>query len=232
MSPLNKLTVGPRLEPRLAAYATLAGVALAAPAMTEAAIVYSGPVIINVPSSTSGIYLNVVTGLFGTTPGSVPGWDLNPWGSGSFFVWGNNAASPNDGIVDNFSTGSSSTLVDNLPVGTLVNSLLNFGRTDSIETTGATAFNLNSSINYIGFRFLNESTGIYDFGWLQFSLAGAFNGQPRTILGWAYDNTGASINVGTTGASGVPESGSTISLLAMVAAGALGVRAWRNARVA
>src|ERR1044071_1472986 len=79
------------------AAAGVGGGMMAAPQTAEANIVYSGPVNINIPSTTSGIYLNVVTGVFATTPSGASGWDLNPWSSSGFQIWANNAASPNDG---------------------------------------------------------------------------------------------------------------------------------------
>lgn len=223
MSPRN-LRLSSRVNGRLAAYATLAGAALAAPAIptADADIIWSGTVNLNVPSTTAGIYLNVVTGLSAITPAGAPGWDLNPWSSTAFNVWANNAASPNDGVVNNFPGGTSATLVDNLPIGTIVSGALTFGRSNSSETTGATAFVFNSSNNYIGFRFLNEQTGVINFGWAQFSLAGTAGGQPRTLVSYAYENTGLPIAVGA-----VPEP-STMALLGVMAAGALGVRAWRK----
>ena len=226
MSPLNKLTLAPRIDARLAAYATLAGVALAAPAVSKADIVYSGPVNINVPSTTSGIYINLVTGVFGTTPASAPGWDLNIWGSTSNNFWANNSAGPMDGVISNFTGGASATLVDNLPLGTIVDGSWTYSRSSGSETSGATAFNLGSSNNYIGFRFLNEATGQVDFGWAHFQLGATQGGQPRTLIDFAYENTGASIPVGA-----VPEP-TTTALLGMMAAGALGLRAWRKRKAA
>lgn len=226
MSPTNRNIVGLRINTRLAGYATLAGAALAAPAVADAAIIYSGPVSITIPSTTSGIYLNVVTGVFATTPAGSTGWDLNPWGSTSFNVWANNSASPNDGVIGNFTGGSSTTLVDNLPLGTIVDGSWAYSRSSGNETTGPTAFVLNSSANYVGFRFLNESTGQIDFGWMQFSLSTTVSAQPRLIVAYAYDNTGAGINVGA-----VPEP-STFALLGVMAAGALGVREWRKRKAA
>lgn len=225
MSPQNR-NLSPRIDGRLAAYATLAGAALAAPAIpnADATIVYSGIVNFNIPSTTSGIYLNVVTGVTSTTPGGAPGWDLNPWSSSSLEIWGNNSASPNDGVLDNF-TGGAAGSVDNLPVGAVIDGSWNYGRTDStVETSGPTAFNLNSSNNIFGFKFLNESTGVYDFGWARVSLSGTLGSQPRAIVEYAYEDTGSSIMAGQ-----VPEP-STMALLGVMAAGALGVRAWRKRR--
>ncbi len=223
MSPRN-LKLSPRVDGRLAAYAAVAGAALAAPAIpnADADIVWSGVVNFTVPSTTSGIYINFVTGVTSTTPAGAPGWDLNPWGSASFNVWANNSASVNDGVLQNFTGGTSATLVDNIPLGTVIDASWSYGRTSSIETTGATAFNLSSSNNVVGFRFLNEGTSTYNFGWARFSLAATSSGQPRLLVEYAYDNMGNSIMAGQ-----VPEP-STFALLGVMAAGALGVRTWRK----
>jgi hypothetical protein len=223
MSPINRNTLGQRVNTRLASYAALAGAALAAPAVADAAIIYSGPISLNIPSTTAGIYLNVVTGVSATTPAGAPGWDINPWGSGSFFVY--SAAS--GGVVSGFAGGTSTTLVDNLPLSTLIDaSSPNYGTSNSVETTGSTAFLLNSSSNYAGFRFLNEVTGVTNYGWIEFSLSTAFNSQPRTVVAYAYDDSGAGILVGA-----VPEP-STFALFGVMAAGALGVREWRKRKAA
>jgi hypothetical protein len=184
----------------------------------EAAIVSSGIVNLNVPSTTSGIYLNVVTGVFATTPGGASGWDLNPWSSSGLSIWANNAASPQDGVVSG--GGSSATLVDNLALGTLVDGSSVYARTGGVETTGSTAFALNSSGNYIGFRFTNEANGnSIHFGWARFSIAGTLAGQPRTLVEYAYeDQAGVGINVGA-----VPTPG-TAALLALGAVGMAGRR--------
>ena len=223
MSPRN-LKLSPRIDGRLAAYATVAGAALAAPAIpqADATIVYSGVVNFTIPSTTAGIYINVVTGVTSTTPSGAPGWDLNPWSSSSFEIWGNNSASPNDGVLDNFPGGAAGS-VDNLPLGTVIDGSYNYGRTDStVETTGPTAFNLNSSNNVFGFRFLNEGTGQYDFGWARISLSTSLSAQPRLLVDYAYEDSGGSIMAGQ-----VPEP-STLALLGVMAAGAIGVRAWRK----
>jgi hypothetical protein len=75
---------------RLAGYTTLAGVTLAASAAApnaRAAIVWSGPIFINIPSNIDGIYLNLVTGVIGTSGASVPGWDVNPYGTSSLTMF-------------------------------------------------------------------------------------------------------------------------------------------------
>ncbi len=217
-----------RIDGRLVAYATLAGAALAAPALAptaDASIVYSGVVNINIPSTTSGIYLNVATGVFATSPSGAPGWDLNLWSSSGLSIWANNSASPNDGALSNFTGGSSATAVDNLPFGTLIDGSWSYGRTNSAETTGATAFLFNSDQNLFGFTFLNEGTGQLDFGWARISLSGTAASQPRTLVEYAYEDSGAGIP------AGVPEP-TTMALFGVMAAGALGVRAWRKRKAA
>ena len=103
----SKLAIAGGIDARLAAYATLAGVILGGAPAAKATIIYSGPININLPSTISGIYINLVTGVTGTTPASVPGWDINPWGSTSFNIWANNSASPNSGVITNWPGGTS-----------------------------------------------------------------------------------------------------------------------------
>jgi hypothetical protein len=223
MSPTNRNTLGLRANTRLAGYVALAGAALAAPAVADAAIIYSGPVVILIPVTTSGIYLNVVTNVSNISPGSAPGWDINPWES-STLGWFNPSA-PAGGVYVT-GLGSSTTLVDNLGLGALVSAASVFGSGVS-ETTGATAFNLNSDNNWVGFRFQNEAAGnAIQYGWVQIHLGASLTDPARAIIGYAYDNSGAGINTGA-----VPEP-STFALLGVMAAGALGVREWRKRKAA
>ena len=87
MSPRNQ-KLSTHIDGRLAAYATLAGVALAAPAVAKADIIYSGVVNISVPPNFNGVYINFVTGATGTD-NTVPGWNWNPYESGTplAFFW-------------------------------------------------------------------------------------------------------------------------------------------------
>ena len=54
-----------RVDACLVACAAVA--AAVVPSTSEATIVYSGPVFINIPSNVDGVYLNVVTGVTGTS---------------------------------------------------------------------------------------------------------------------------------------------------------------------
>jgi hypothetical protein len=196
-----------------AAIVGAAGVLL--PMKSEAAIVYSGVQNINIPITISGVYLNLVTGVFSGSPAGAAGWDINPWGTSTLFVWANNAASPTSGLVSGL--GSSTTLTDNLGVGTVVGAAQTYGRTDNIETTGPTAFLLNA-INYVGIRFLNEPTGTTHFGWVALRTSAAFNAT-RSIVDWAYESVpNTSITVGN---RGIPEP-ATLGLIALALAAATG----------
>jgi uncharacterized protein YcnI len=187
-----------------------AGMALAA-SHASAVVVYSGVLNLTVPSTSAGIYLNLINGVFATAPAGAPGWDLNPWGTSSFNVWANNAAETSNGVISG--AGSSTTLVDNLPVGYIVDGTGVFARTGSSETTGATAFNLNSSNNYIGFRF-QDGANTY-FGWARFSLSTSAFSQPRVLVDYAFESSGGGIAVGA-----VPEPG-TYGLMGLGAAAVL-----------
>lgn len=183
----------------------------------EAAIVSSGPVNINIPSTTAGVYLNLVTGTATTAPAGSPGWDFNPWNTSTLSLWANNSNNANSGVVAG--GGSSATLVDNLAVGTLIDGTSVYSRTTNAESTGSTAFLLNSSDNLVGIRFFNEGTNALHFGWIRLALGGTLGGQPRAIVEYAYeDQAGVGINAGV-----VPTPG-TAALLALGAVGMAGRR--------
>lgn len=183
----------------------------------DAAIVSSGAVNINIPSTTSGVYLNMVTGVSATSPSGSVGWDINPWSSSGLAIWANNSNNASSGVVSG--GGSSATLVDNLAAGTLIDGSSVYSRTTGAETTGATAYLLNSSSNLVGIRFFNEATNALHFGWVRLALAGTFAGQPRAIVEYAYeDQAGVGIQAGA-----VPTPG-TAALLALGAVGMAGRR--------
>lgn len=202
-----------RLDAHFASAAVLAvGAAfVGAEQRADAYIVWSGIVNINIPSSIDGVYLNVITGQSGSSGSSVAGWDVNPYGGSNLQFFGSSGGGYVRGL------GSSSTLVDNLAFNTVIGASQSFGSgTGGGETTGATAFNPNSSQNLVGFRFVNEATGATHYGWMRLQLWSGPGLQPRTIVEYAYESVaGASINAGVIPAPGA------VALLGM--AGLVGV---------
>ena len=189
-----------RLDAHFASAAAVAvGAAMFGAAhQADAGIVWSGIVNINIPSNIDGVYLNVITGQTGSSGSSVAGWDINPYSASNLTFF----SSTGGGVVRGF--GSSATAVDNLAYLTTIGAgaSFNYGN-GSVETTGATAMNLNSSENLIGFRFVNEATGATHYGWMRLQFTGTSFSQPRAIVEYAFESTaGASIQAGVIPAPG------------------------------
>lgn len=151
----------------------------------DAAIVYSGFVNINIPSTTQGVYVNLVTGATGTSGASVPGWDVNPWGSTALNMF--STTSQAGGFATGY-VGSGSSYFNSFE------NAYSVGPSDTFAATGVntiavgTPLIFNSSGNYIGFRFYNELTGGYHYGMMQIGLAGSAFAQPRSIVQYAYED--------------------------------------------
>jgi len=193
---------------RYVAALAVAGVGVAAQS-ASAAIVYVPSANINIPSTTAGIYLNVVTGVFNTSPASVPGWDVNPWASTGLGLF--NPTAPAGGVYVATTPGGSTAV--NLAPNTLIGPGSTFG--SNLSSNNA-QWNLNSSNNLVGFRFQNEANGNQiHYGWMRISLAGTAGGQPRAIVEYAYEST-AGVGIG----AGVPTPGAA-SLLGLAGLAAM-----------
>lgn len=200
-----------RLDKHFAACAAVAGAAVAV-GSADAAVVWSGIVNINVPSTTSGVYLNVVTGTTGTSS-SLAGWDINPWGSTSLSFF-NSTTSGQTQRTDMVGTGSTAS---NLAAGTLISGASTFTNNTGVQST--TGLNLSSSNNLFGFKFWHEAAGAYRYGWVRLQLGSNGGVQPRNIVEYAYEDSGAGIQAGAVpGPAG----------LAALALGAIGVRSRRR----
>lgn len=216
MSPRNKNLLNIRTDARLAAYATLAGVALAAPAVAEATVITNNINLV-IPADIDGVYLNFVTGATGTAGGSVPGWDINPYLTNGVFTLFWPAPTTTAGGVD---TSAGANTYADLPNGSVVSAA-------SPYTQSAGGGGPNSTINFqstgqhvLGFRFANGA--VVNYGFAIFNNT-APNGFPATLVSYSYENNGGPITV--------PEP-TTFAFLGVFAAGALGVRQWRKRKAA
>jgi len=155
-----------------AAAAAAGGIATSA----SASIIYSGPVNIAIPNNIDGVYMNVVTGATGTSGGSVPGWDINPYSAtaGNFNLWG-----------PTVNTWYAIAGQYNLAEGTLIEGPASSFFRPGGGTNLAPQMNLNSADNLLGFRFVNEANGNQvHFGWIRLQF-GATAGE-RAIVEYAY----------------------------------------------
>jgi len=142
-----------------------------------------------IPATIDGLYINVETQVTATTVGSVPGWDLNPYGSSTlrFFnsTGGGQLRYP----------GITSGAAGNLPLGTTVSSSGSYNTAVDAVTFGASPGNwqLNAS-NYFGFKFVAADTQTH-YGWGRMDVGAAAT--TRSIMEIGYESTaGTSILVG------------------------------------
>ncbi len=196
-----------RLEGHFAAMAAVCAVSgVVAADKAEAAVVYSGVVNISIPSTTAGVYLNVVTGVNNIAPASAPGWDVNPWSTTGLGLF--NPAAPTGGVY--VGTAAAGTQSSNLAPGTLIGPASLFGSNNS-AAANSTVYNLNSSSNIVGFRFQNEANGNQiHYGWMRISFSTGYATLPRAIVEYAYESqAGVGILAGALPVSGVCCRGAT-----------------------
>lgn len=200
---MQQINLGRRAM-RLALCATVAGAALTAQtAYAEVVTVnFTGNAFSNVPYNIDGFYLNVVTGATATS--SFAGYDINPYFSGS----GTASA------LFRFLTPTTGGTVGAGGIATPLGAGATIGPASVFASGVINANQATPGTNYFGFKFINESTGITNYGYLivQQTLSPPVAGSV-SILGYAYENTGLAI---TTAA--VPEPASALMLLAGLAA--------------
>jgi hypothetical protein len=163
---------------------------------------------INIPVTSSGLYLNVQTGQASYSESAVPGWDVNISGAngmnfispgGYNFVRLNSAAS----------TAGPSSLGDGFVVGPQLTGA------QWIAGGAANGFSLQSSNNVVGFRFAG-SDGATRYGWLRISVGQSLTGTDRRVVEYAFEATPGQLIV-------VPAPGA-IALIAVSGATLLGRR--------
>ena len=162
---------------------------LASGTSAHAAVVCSPVANLDVPATSEGLYLNVITGISGIRESDVPGFDIdiyaavntNPTGQLKFY-WGS-ASNGGAGVV---SGGVSyAVLGANVAIGP-----------DSAFTregfTGDTSAWMAGTSGYLGMRFRDETTAAIIYGWLALSTTAPL-GFPATIEGWCYEDGGSAI---------------------------------------
>jgi hypothetical protein len=184
------------LSSRLAGHFALCGVAAMgiAAGSASADVVYATPGWV-IPANIDGLYINVETQQTGSSGGSVPGWDINPY-SASALTWFNATGS---GMLryPGVTTGSAGNLLPD----TSVDSLGSYGGGTVVFGSAAGNWVLNSS-NYFGFRFTGSS-GQTHYGWGRMDVGSAPT--VRTIAEIAFESVpGLPILVGDIGGGGPP----------------------------
>lgn len=222
MKSIEPVSFTPRVNARLTTYATLAGVALAAPALAPSAqaAVITNNINLAVPSTIDGFYLNFATGGTSASGDALAGWDWNPYLTNSVltFFWNNTAPSVSSGVATAVTGGTYLSLAP----GTVVNAASIFSASSGSGGAGSTIAYQGTGTETLGFRFYNEATAAIDYGYATIKTT-ATSGFPATVLSYSYENTGAAITV-------VPEPTTTALLgLGALALGASGVRRWRQA---
>jgi hypothetical protein len=166
---------------RVAAHLSAVAAVGAACGSADGSIVYSGVVNIPIPANIDGVYLNVITGVTGTSAAATPGWDFNPYlssGQATFFT------PSGGGVVATSASGPAASLFP----GTLISSASTFRSgvvAGSMFTPGLGG--------YLGFRFQNELTGAINYGYAHVLVPAT--GQPGLITDYWYENQGQSIIV-------------------------------------
>ena len=221
------------------AYGAAASTALLASSAVEAAIIYSGPQNINITASGNGGVASTAIDMDGGGndfyfAARNFGVYTTFYGGASFtssaaFVYGNpgNAiATVNDnlygspGLARKFSSGAT------ISGGGNFGSLAFFNATAQVSNTTAFNAGFNSSTGFIGVQLASGN-----FGWIQVHTElGLTDGvNSVTILGWAYEDTGAAIRAGDTGAVAAPEPATNMLVgMGLLALGASGIRTLRR----
>jgi MYXO-CTERM domain-containing protein len=173
------MRISNRFEKHIVAAAT---VAMGAAATANAAVVTWNCNLI-VPNTNEGVYINVETQVYGSVPGLVAGWDINPYGHlTSDIDW-----VPPDSTgtyVNGFGQGGTAQGVANLSNGTLVDGSSTYpqgGGTSSVTKGG---WILNGA-NAFGFRFL-AADGLTHYAYGIMTVGANFG--VRTLTSVSYES--------------------------------------------
>ena len=163
----------------------------------QAAITYSGAQNISVSNTFPGIYIdfnNPLDSTSYTTSGTEPAnWDINPFFGGS-------AVGNSDDFLVSTDDGSINSTLMNLTTSDIVGDGSGLGEIFVAASSGSTDHMgggpnqfANGVQGYIGFRIDDGASGFY-YGWMRVTLND--DGSSGTIHDWAWDTSGAAIQVG------------------------------------
>jgi hypothetical protein len=181
-----------------------------------------------------------VTLNFASSPGSFVTWDVNGTTVADFKLYrGNDArggylslyaanvgSSRGVGLVQG---GGESHALAALTASHRVGRTLNFRTfasimrssiSNSVKSYYPAGGNLDNGLNLFGFAFVAGGTSLFGWGTINLDTTHGI----VTIENWTYDDGGASVHIGTTAGTSVPEPSS----LALLALGAGGLAAWRT----
>ncbi len=166
----------------------LCALALALTPLSYAAVIWSGPVNITIPSTTTGVYLDVVTGVHSTD--AVFPADLHAFLTGPLLSFDSDFDFPNgNAYVSRIADQGG---VNNVPEAFQIGpSQLNWSQdtiTTDVGQTTSPYWTPNSTNNLVGFRFDNEVTSQVHYGWARISLSADYQSQPMSIVAYAYES--------------------------------------------
>ena len=167
----------------------------------RAAVIYSGFQNLEIPTTFDGIYLDIDTGITGTSEAA--GWDINP------FFGGSGVANSPAFQPDRTGTGNSDPIF-RITVGATVNDARLFSTNYGGSQTHLGPQFTDGMEGYLGFRFeTNANAGPY-YGWMRVTFTG--NTAGAVIKDWAYEDSGGAIVTGRVQQSAASAGKQTVGL--------------------
>lgn len=199
--------IAKRLDAHFVACAAAGVAMLAAAEKSQATIVYSGLMNLNVNNDFSGVYIDLVT--HAAAGSSFATFDTNPfYGGGAIYAGSNGTMGDGTGLALNLALGTQ--------IGTDLSSFYTGTSDATVNFTPGVA-----GIYGVGFFNETQPGSPINFGWVRIIIGEPPfpGGTVGTIVDWAYEDSGASIQAGAT----APAPGS-LALLALGAVGLTGRR--------